>query len=1257
MKKLQYIILFLAIGLITKAQYYKVINLNTDKFPLLSADVRAIGSITDSLEISLTDIQITENNDLITPIEFSAPESSILPLSITIVLDNSASMKGFKFDILKQTAKTFIQNLPLEVTEVAVATFNSQINLWSDFTHNAIKLNDAIDKMTPKGGTDFNSAFLTPYFGTIDIAKLGKYRRVVIFITDGLSDADVTKITNKAIADSIEINCITIGLPMSDQLKDIANLTGGNHYSELINGNEIKLAFEKIYHNIQKTTYGKLVWNSKYSCFPEKEITITIKGQPTTFKFNIPTSQLGKIEVIPSSLIFNSKKAQDKTILIKGSNTELKISSITSTNESIFNASKNYFPITANANQLIPITLTYQPIDTIFNIGTFNFVNENCPDLTVSVSNSGKKKLKILTPTADEIYARNDSINISWKGIDLSTPVDFYYQIEGNNDWKKSVSGTHYKTTFTAPNTNKKIRIKGLVTNNINSLNLYNQPNVIISESGFTSVQVNKTSSQILTTNAAGVIESWDSKTGQRINTFEKSDKGYTGFYPNFKRVVSFSENQFDIFTNRNGLLVKNISLENKKVLSSYCYIDGQEFYTSAHDSENSIWDPSQNITIQSISGGPYDEAACSSNGKYFICRKGDKLHVFQNNPIKKILAVKTDEGFKKVILHNNKGYFVIINKNNSILYNIVTEEIIGEFIHEDFIQFHESDKLVIFHDSIQTKIYDLITGKLLQAILVNEKFTLPLNGNKIAINKGNKLVVKDIHSNKTLYSENYPHIISFAFSPSSNKINTQTQDSLFVYNLKLNKYDCSVECNSKEIRTSKFATEDELLVSTNNLVCLWKIETKLDADTSDYFQILLAQPELIDEIIFPAKYVDNSYDKVFFNAIKNKTNHIVSIDSIYLKELGSAFHIISKTKNLILAKNENHPIEIQFNPTDIKAYTNTIIVESSGVKHQIKISGKGIKKDFLLLLPICNFGTIDYGKTKDTLIAILKNTGSETIHISGVKQLTNQTNNFKISSYSPLNKLVSGDSLKVHIDFMPDSRGRKNSQLSILMDGNPPQNSTQLIGNCQAKRELVLHVKSMDSKTRQAIPSEVIVTELISGRIVSSGNSNIQGHYFCELNTDLNYSVTAQKNGYFSTSENIDLTKPQTKDTINTTIVLNSIKNNGLIRLNNIFFETASSELLDISKTELTRLINFLIENKNTNLEIHGHTDDVGTIESNYKLSKLRAENVKNHMLSKGIETHRISIKYFGETKPIASNDYNDGKKQNRRVEIKLIH
>ena len=69
--------------------------------------------------------------------------------------------------------------------------------------------------------------------------------------------------------------------------------------------------------------------------------------------------------------------------------------------------------------------------------------------------------------------------------------------------------------------------------------------------------------------------------------------------------------------------------------------------------------------------------------------------------------------------------------------------------------------------------------------------------------------------------------------------------------------------------------------------------------------------------------------------------------------------------------------------------------------------------------------------------------------------------------------------------------------------------------------------------------------------------------------------------------------------------------------------------------------------------LEIHGHTDNVGEDEYNMKLSERRASAVVNYLIQNGISSSRLEYKGFGSSKPIASNDTEEGRQENRRVEV----
>jgi len=78
--------------------------------------------------------------------------------------------------------------------------------------------------------------------------------------------------------------------------------------------------------------------------------------------------------------------------------------------------------------------------------------------------------------------------------------------------------------------------------------------------------------------------------------------------------------------------------------------------------------------------------------------------------------------------------------------------------------------------------------------------------------------------------------------------------------------------------------------------------------------------------------------------------------------------------------------------------------------------------------------------------------------------------------------------------------------------------------------------------------------------------------------------------------------------------------------------------------------------ENPSYNLEINGHTDNVGNAQKNMELSNKRAIAVQNYMISKGVEASRMKAQGFGDTMPVADNKTALGKSKNRRVEFKVV-
>jgi outer membrane protein OmpA-like peptidoglycan-associated protein len=132
----------------------------------------------------------------------------------------------------------------------------------------------------------------------------------------------------------------------------------------------------------------------------------------------------------------------------------------------------------------------------------------------------------------------------------------------------------------------------------------------------------------------------------------------------------------------------------------------------------------------------------------------------------------------------------------------------------------------------------------------------------------------------------------------------------------------------------------------------------------------------------------------------------------------------------------------------------------------------------------------------------------------------------------------------------------------------------------------------------------------------------------------------------------------PKTEIVTTKEVKLDSIdfKVGNTIKLDNIFFEFDKATLLPESKAELEKLLHILDDYPFLTIEISGHTDNVGTDEYNRKLSESRAKSVVDYLLEAKVEPTRLSYKGFGSKQPITTNDTEDGRAQNRRVQFTIL-
>ncbi len=165
------------------------------------------------------------------------------------------------------------------------------------------------------------------------------------------------------------------------------------------------------------------------------------------------------------------------------------------------------------------------------------------------------------------------------------------------------------------------------------------------------------------------------------------------------------------------------------------------------------------------------------------------------------------------------------------------------------------------------------------------------------------------------------------------------------------------------------------------------------------------------------------------------------------------------------------------------------------------------------------------------------------------------------------------------------------------------------------------------------------------------------------DLNVPFYYANSAMigKDGFFKFEklpvEIVELKRAQEKDTrMKIPTDFSSMESGKAIVLKDLLFESGSSTILTSSYSELNKLAEELKKKPSLRIEISGHTDNTGNNAANLTLSTGRAESVKQYLVEKGVNASRVECKGFGDTRPVASNDTEEGRTKNRRVEFVVI-
>ncbi|NID12423.1 OmpA family protein [Fibrivirga algicola] len=204
--------------------------------------------------------------------------------------------------------------------------------------------------------------------------------------------------------------------------------------------------------------------------------------------------------------------------------------------------------------------------------------------------------------------------------------------------------------------------------------------------------------------------------------------------------------------------------------------------------------------------------------------------------------------------------------------------------------------------------------------------------------------------------------------------------------------------------------------------------------------------------------------------------------------------------------------------------------------------------------------------------------------------------------------------------------------------------------------------VAIISGQVLDAISKKPVSTEVVSGLLENDKDfSKVEydpetGEYKMVLPTKKAYRLSARKDGYFPMTETIDLSKDKRFRDIRRNLYVMPVQPGAKVVLRGVLFKQSEAELLPGSEDELDQLTGLLTQYPNMTILVEGHTDNQGEWNLNMKLAEDRVQRVKKYLATKGIPEARIQTKAWGPSKPIASNESEEKRKLNRRVEFTIL-
>jgi formylglycine-generating enzyme required for sulfatase activity len=469
------IILFLTFCIIVPAlipdarsQSLTFFEIDTRSYPILRAGFYAFDA-NDRRLLALApgEFVLTENGETRKVIDVSCPpEQTPGPISAVLTIDVSGSMFGPGLGLAQAAAGAWIDAFPSGQSECAITSFNSNNALHQDFTNDKSLLRSAVAGLRAGGGTSYNAALIYPFAGALGVAARGKYKKVVVLLTDGYATGSEQEIIDMARQVDAQVFCITLDNVMPDVLRHVAEQSGGRWYERVTTVEDARRIYRSILEEAQDLPPCVITWESE-GCAYFRSVACMIPAYQVggSSSYQMTMFGLPRITVLPARVIGFGIVAAGSTaeqfVTLRGEAGPVDITSITPEfpQFAVTDYGGSPPPFTLFPGEERKLTISYTAEDSAYMICRFLIETKACEAgffATGGAPGSGRDRrvIKLLHPNGGETLVAGSDTVITWEGVAPTDPVWLEYSTNNGATWRvvaNNVTGLSY--TWHVPNT------------------------------------------------------------------------------------------------------------------------------------------------------------------------------------------------------------------------------------------------------------------------------------------------------------------------------------------------------------------------------------------------------------------------------------------------------------------------------------------------------------------------------------------------------------------------------------------------------------------------------------------------------------------------------------------------------------------------------------------------------------------------------------------------------------------------------------